>query len=150
MPERWPQVCRVKMTFELLTISFVSTATNSMKCLVDWVTLNLHVCFKQTPSLLSVIPRWILMKQRTSESLWPQISLNRALRGFQKPCAARNFENMTLVARRRKNFRGPRFWRCFFVAELPPKRRCLNTQEFTRFLITGVVSVSRHARWRVL
>jgi len=34
--ERWPQVCRVKTTFELLPItSFVSTKTNSMKCFVN-------------------------------------------------------------------------------------------------------------------
>ena len=37
MPERWPQVFRVKIMFELLlTICFVSTTTNSMKYLVNW------------------------------------------------------------------------------------------------------------------
>jgi len=35
MLQRWPLVCRVKITFELLlTDCFVSTTTNSMKCLV--------------------------------------------------------------------------------------------------------------------
>ena len=46
MPERWPQVCRVKITFEsLLNNSFVSTKTNSMQCFVNWILLNTHVCF---------------------------------------------------------------------------------------------------------
>ena len=49
----------------------------------------------------------------------------------------RNFENATLAARRREHFRG--FWADFFVAELPQKRGCFNTQECTRFLSTVVV-----------
>jgi len=41
MLERWPQVCRVKITFTLpLTNRFVSTTTNSMKCLVNWTTTD--------------------------------------------------------------------------------------------------------------
>jgi len=36
------------------------------------------------------------------------------------------------------------------VAKLPQERGCFNTQEFTRFLPTGVVSASSHALWRVL
>jgi len=37
MPERWPHVCRVKITFGfLLTYWFVSTTTNSIKCFVNW------------------------------------------------------------------------------------------------------------------
>jgi len=48
MPERWPQVCRVKITFELLlTICFVSTKTNLMKCLTNYIPLNTHVRFKK-------------------------------------------------------------------------------------------------------
>jgi len=48
--ECWPQVCRVKITSELLlTICFVSTTTNSMKCLVNWIPLNTHVRFEQNP-----------------------------------------------------------------------------------------------------
>ena len=35
-PQRWPQVCRVKITFEILRTNwFVSTRTNSKKCKVD-------------------------------------------------------------------------------------------------------------------
>ena len=60
----------------------------------------------------------------------------------------RNFENVTLVARRREYFRG--FWADCFVAALPQKKGCFNTQEFIRFLSTGVVSVSSHVLWRVL
>jgi len=37
MLERWPQVCRVKITFTLLpTNCFASTRTNSMKCLMNF------------------------------------------------------------------------------------------------------------------
>jgi len=43
--ERWQQVCRVKITLEVLpNKSFVSTRTNSMKCIVNWIPANLHVC----------------------------------------------------------------------------------------------------------
>jgi len=38
----------------------------------------------------------------------------------------------------------------FFVATLPPKRMCFNTQEFTHFLSTGVDSASSYAFERVL
>ena len=41
------------------------------------------------------------------------------------------FQNVTLVERRRMCFRG--FLADFFVAELPQKRGCFNTQECTRF-----------------
>jgi len=38
MPERWPQVCRVKITFGLPPNNwFVSTKKNSMKYVVNWV-----------------------------------------------------------------------------------------------------------------
>jgi len=33
----------------LLTICFVSTTTILMKCLVNWIPLNTHVCFEQKP-----------------------------------------------------------------------------------------------------
>jgi len=33
----------------------------------------------------------------------------------------------------------------FFVTDLPEKKRCFNTQEFTRALSTGVVTASSHA-----
>ena len=55
----------------------------------------------------------------------------------------RNFENVTLVAHRRKHFGGV-LADCF-VAELPKKRGCFNTQKFTRFLSTGVVTALSHA-----
>ena len=45
--------------------------------------------------------------------------------------------------------RSNRTWFCF-VAELPRKWRCFNTQEFTRFLSNDVISASSHAFWRVL
>jgi len=49
VPERWPQVCCVKITCKLLLmISFVSTTTNSMKCLVNWIPLHANVRFEQT------------------------------------------------------------------------------------------------------
>ena len=36
----------------LLKFSFVSTTTNSMKCLVNWIPLNVHVRFEQNPTLI--------------------------------------------------------------------------------------------------
>ena len=42
--ERWPQFCRVKITFELLrTTSIVSTRNDSMRCFVNWIPLNTNV-----------------------------------------------------------------------------------------------------------
>ena len=54
MLERWPHVCCVKITFTLLlTDCFVSTATNSMKCVVNWIPLRISVRSrnKQQPHL---------------------------------------------------------------------------------------------------
>jgi len=53
----------------------------------------------------------------------------------------RNFENVTLVARRRKHFLV--FLAIFLVAQLPPTTVFFITQEFTRFLST--VSSERRA-----
>ena len=60
---------------------------------------------------------------------------------------ARNSENVTLAGRQKEHFRG--LWAFFFVAKLPQKKICFNTQEFTRFLSAGVVTASSHALWRV-
>jgi len=47
--ERWPQVCRVKITFtELPTNRFVSTTQNSMKCVVNWIPLRVRGHSKNT------------------------------------------------------------------------------------------------------
>jgi len=44
MLERWPHVCRVKITFTVLpTNRFVFTTTNSMKCLVNWIPLRIRI-----------------------------------------------------------------------------------------------------------
>ena len=48
------------------------------------------------------------------------VSKNRVERGFFLRCQPRNFENVTLVARRRMHFRG--FLPVFLVAQLPLKR----------------------------
>jgi len=51
--ERWPQVCRVKIMFELLrTTAFASAKTNSMKCFVNWIPLNSHVRSNKTQPCL--------------------------------------------------------------------------------------------------
>jgi len=42
------------------------------------------------------------------------------------------------------------FFGDFFVAELPQKKSCFDTQEFIRFLSTGVVTASSHVHWLVL
>jgi len=94
-----------------------------------------------------------------SQNLWPRINselidqLKPREARFQKIVRSvvlyflrrqqRNFENITLVARWREHFRG--YLADFFVVELPQKRGCSNTQEFTRFLSTGLVSASSHA-----
>ena len=55
MPECWPQVGRLKITFELrLTFFCVSTTTNMMKYLVNWIPLNTHVRFENTQPCLNL------------------------------------------------------------------------------------------------
>jgi len=88
------------------------------------------------------------VKQKTSWNLWPKInSLNPLIKPrkarFQKIAPSLKFVNMILAARRREHVRF--FLAIFLVAELPRKKKCLNTQEFTRFLSTGVVTASSHA-----
>ena len=55
MLERLPHVCRVKITFELLTtIWFVSTTMNSMHCLVNWIPVKIRVRLRNTQPHLKV------------------------------------------------------------------------------------------------
>jgi len=74
MPERWPQVCRVKVTFELLrAICFVSITTNSIEYVLNWIPLNTHVGFENTqPCLKGCPPRdapseWVQLWYKTFE-----------------------------------------------------------------------------------
>ena len=56
------------------------------------------------------------VKKTTSQNVWPRINeLIKTARSvvFFLRCQPRNFENMTLVARRRERFRG--FWRYFLL-----------------------------------
>ena len=47
--ERWPQICRVKITFtKLPTNRFVSTTKNSIKCVVNWIPLRIRVRSRNT------------------------------------------------------------------------------------------------------
>jgi len=47
--ERWPQVCRVKITFkELRTNRFVCTTKKLMKCVVNWIPLRIRVHSRNT------------------------------------------------------------------------------------------------------
>ena len=47
--ERWPQVCRVNITFIVLpTNRFVYTTTNPIKCLVKWIPLRIRVRSRNT------------------------------------------------------------------------------------------------------
>jgi len=47
--ERWPQVCRVKITFTVLpTNRFVSTTKISMKYVVNWISLRIRVRSRNT------------------------------------------------------------------------------------------------------
>jgi len=56
MPERWPQIGRIRITFgSLLNNFFDSTKTNSLKFFVKWfqVSLNTHVRSNQTQPYLN-------------------------------------------------------------------------------------------------
>ena len=54
--ERWPQVCRVKITFtKLLTNRFVSTTKKSMKCVLNWIPLRIRVRSRNTQPHLKLI-----------------------------------------------------------------------------------------------
>jgi len=47
--ERWPQVCRVKITFTVLSMNhFDSTTQKSMKYVVNWIPLRISVRSKNT------------------------------------------------------------------------------------------------------
>jgi len=93
--------------------------------------------------------KWCPVKQKTSQNVWPRIN-SPIKTAVSKNHAQRRqfFDNVTLVARRREHFRG--VLADFFCCWTPSKKGCVNTQEFTRFLSTGVVSASSHALWRVL
>jgi len=85
----------------------------------------------------------------TRKGLLPTL---RGERGFFGRRQQRNFENTTLVARRRTHFRW--FWAIFGLLTSLKKGNfeCFNTQEFTRVrvLSIGVVSLLSHALWPVL
>ena len=54
--EHWQQVCRVKNHVYITTDNFfVSTTTNSMKCLVNWIILRIRVCLRNTQSHLNPV-----------------------------------------------------------------------------------------------
>ena len=55
--QRWPQVCRVKITcVVLLTNRFVSTTKKSMKCNVKWIPLRIRIRSRNTqPHLRSCL-----------------------------------------------------------------------------------------------
>jgi len=47
--DRWPQVCRVKITCtKVPTDHFVSTTKNSMRCVVNWIPLRIRVRSRNT------------------------------------------------------------------------------------------------------
>jgi len=53
--ERWPQLCRVKITFtKLLTNRFVSTTKNSMKYVVNWTPLRIRVRSRTNPTFSQI------------------------------------------------------------------------------------------------
>jgi len=58
MLDRCLHDCRVKITFGLLpTNHFVSTKTDSMKCLVNWNLLRIRVCLRNTQPNLKICPK---------------------------------------------------------------------------------------------
>jgi len=47
MLERWPHVCCVKITLQVLLAKYlISTEMNLMKCLVDWIPLRICVLWR--------------------------------------------------------------------------------------------------------
>ena len=47
--ERWPQVCRVRITFDLLpTNCFISATMNSMKCPGNWIPRRIRICSRKS------------------------------------------------------------------------------------------------------
>jgi len=57
--ERWPQVCREKITFtNLLTNRFVSTTKKSMKCIIKWIPLRIRVRSRNTQPHLKLFKWW--------------------------------------------------------------------------------------------
>jgi len=106
-----------------------------------------------TPCLVQncyIFPRSLqhgILVHTTCQNLWSRInsSIKTARSAVSKnplifflQRQPRNFEYVKLVARWREHLQS--FLAEFFVAELPQKRGCFNTQEFTRFLSTGVVT----------
>jgi len=69
MLERWPHVRRVKITFTSLPMNcFVSTRTNSMKCLVNWIPLRIRVRSENTSSHLTPVAGLIFLLEKVSDS----------------------------------------------------------------------------------
>jgi len=55
MPQRWLHVCHVKIMFALLRTNwFVSTKTNAMQCLVNWILLRIRVRSRNTQPCLNI------------------------------------------------------------------------------------------------
>ena len=57
--KRWPQVCHVKIMFKLLSNNWlISTRMNLMKCFINWIPVNTHVCLVWTqPCFETIGPR---------------------------------------------------------------------------------------------
>jgi len=58
--ERWPQVCRVKITFSKLpTNRFGSSTKISMKCIVNWIPLRIRVRSRNTQAHLKSMVHYV-------------------------------------------------------------------------------------------
>ena len=74
----WPHVSRIQVTFGLLpTNLFVSTRTNSMKCLVNWISLRICVRSRNTqPYLKGRPPRGVTGTHFTSGKSSPDLEVS--------------------------------------------------------------------------
>ena len=64
MLEGWPHVCCVKIAFTLLSTNrVVSTTTNSMQCVVNWIPLRICVHSRNTQPHLKSIRFFFKMKK---------------------------------------------------------------------------------------
>ena len=67
--ERWPHICRVKITFtKLPTNRFVSKTKNTMKCVVNWIPLRICVRSRNTQPHLTPVAGLNLLPEKVSDS----------------------------------------------------------------------------------
>ena len=88
--ERWPQVCRVKITCtKLPTNRFVSTTKKSMKYVVNWIPLRIRVRSRNTQPHLNPermgIGEWVILFSENFEGMG--MGMGMGMGNSKKLCA---------------------------------------------------------------